>query len=538
MLLRSWKRSLALSLLFNSFVNADSVLFESNEYLSGTLGAAPFQSYFSSDYTPPAWNIVVPRNRTRRVTPGYLFVAPRGTAIAQFGAVIYADDGTMIWNGNEYGEAMAFQVVTYMGQPHISLWQGNWTGEGIGSGFHILLNQHYEVVANYTTDLEGELGHTYADFHETGITTNNTGLLAAYETKSRDLSPYNGPSSGWIRNSVIQELNITSGKALFTWSFLDHVDPGDCYFPVASYGTETSNAWDYFHVNSIEKDDFGNYLISSRHCSTLYYLDGTNGNIIWRLGGHDSSFTMGTGTEFSFQHDARWISLNDTAGRLSLFDNAGMYGVYNEESARGLVIDLDFSAMAANLVQDYIPYIHVVSESQGSVQLQPNGDVLIGWGSMPWLAEYSSTGDLVWCTQFGATTDVSGYRTLRYNWTGYPTTTPSIQLVGGGASALLSIHASWNGATEINKWELLGASDESGSGAMSLYNRTRTGYETTITVSTKNNAYSHFAMRAIDRNNQPLGRSNFVSGAATYSLRASVSGLAVLLVMVLQWEAR
>ncbi|KAI3604433.1 hypothetical protein WG66_008194 [Moniliophthora roreri] len=310
------------------------------------------------------------------------------------------------------------------------------------------------------------------------------------------------------------------------------------------------------HVNSIEKDDFGNYLISSRHCSTLYYLDGTNGNIIWRLGGHDSSFTMGTGTEFSFQHDARWISLNDTAGRLrsvsgengsihsaddfkySLFDNAGMYGVYNEESARGLVIDLDFSAMAANLVQDYIPYIHVVSESQGSVQLQPNGDVLIGWGSMPWLAEYSSTGDLVWCTQFGATTDVSGYRTLRYNWTGYPTTTPSIQLVGGGASALLSIHASWNGATEINKWELLGASDESGSGAMSLYNRTRTGYETTITVSTKNNAYSHFAMRAIDRNNQPLGRSNFVSGAATYSLRASVSGLAVLLVMVLQWEAR
>ncbi|EEB96061.1 hypothetical protein MPER_04868 [Moniliophthora perniciosa FA553] len=95
-----------------------------------------------------AWNIVVPRNRTRRVTPGYLFMAPRGTAIAQFGAVIYAEDGTMIWNGNEYGEAMAFQVVTYMGQPHISLWQGNWTGEGIGSGFHILLNQHYEVVAN------------------------------------------------------------------------------------------------------------------------------------------------------------------------------------------------------------------------------------------------------------------------------------------------------------------------------------------------------------------------------------------------------
>ncbi|KAK7047094.1 hypothetical protein VNI00_006758 [Paramarasmius palmivorus] len=530
-----WTWSLALASL-SRLVAADSVLFESNEYTAGVLGIAPFQSYFSSDYTPAAWNFVIPRNRTRRVTPGYLFTAPRGTGITQYGAVIYDQDGTMVWNGNEHGEAMAFQVVTYMGEPHISMWQGDWTGEGIGIGYHVLLNQHYEVVANYTTDLEGELGHTLADFHETGITTNNTALLPAYETKSLDLSRHGGPSSGWIRDSVMQELNISSGKALFTWKSLDHVDPSDCYYPVANYGTDTSNAWDYFHINSIEKDDFGNFLISSRHCSALYYLDGSNGNIIWRLGGRNTSFTMGTGTEFSFQHDARWISLNDSAGRLSLFDNGGMYALYNEESARGLLIDLNFSTMSATLAQDYVPFSPAVSESQGSVQLQPNGDVLVGWGSIPWFAEYTSTGDLLWTAQFGTDTEVSGYRTLRYNWTGYPSTTPSIQLVTG-ASALLSVHASWNGATEINKWELLGASDGSGSGAVSLYNRTKTGFETTITISTKNNGYSHFAMRAIDRNNQPLGRSVFVSGALMLSSHTSAPGVFVVLIWVLQWMA-
>ena len=78
---------------------------------------------------------------------------------------------------------------------------------------------------------------------------------------------------------------------------------------------------------------------------------------------------------------------------------------------------------------------------------------------------------------------------------------------------MLSAYASWNGATEISKWELLGASDAEGTKAVSLYNRTKTGFETTVSIPTnleKYDDYTHFAMRAVDRTNQPLGVSDFV----------------------------
>ncbi|EEB86899.1 hypothetical protein MPER_15986, partial [Moniliophthora perniciosa FA553] len=104
-------------------------------------------------------------------------------------------------------------------------------------------------------------------------------------------------------------------------------------------------------------------------------------------------------------------------------------------------------------------------------------------------------------------------RALRYNWTGRPTTNPSIELIHG-KSSLLSIFASWNGATDIQRWELFGASDAEGTNAVSLYNRTKTGYETTITIPTnleKYDEYTHFAVRALDGGNEPLGRSDFVS---------------------------
>lgn len=63
---------------------------------------------------------------------------------------------------------------------------------------------------------------------------------------------------------------------------------------------------DVKHLNSIEKDSQGNYMISSRHYSTIYYLSPA-GDILWQLGGKNSSFQMGEGTDFYWQHDARWI---------------------------------------------------------------------------------------------------------------------------------------------------------------------------------------------------------------------------------------
>ncbi|GAW08167.1 hypothetical protein LENED_010213 [Lentinula edodes] len=493
----------------------DSVFISSSDYTAGAYGAGPYQTFFTSNATPVAFNFVQALNKsTNSLSSGYLFTSPRGTSTVQPSASIFDNNGHLIWDGSAWGETLVFQVETYLGEPHILIWSGDILGTGIGSS-------------------------TYADFHEARITTNNTGLMTAYYTREYDLSPYGGPSSGYLFDSVFQELNITSGETLFTWYASDHVDPSECYNAIGTGGGSTDEAWDYFHINAIEKTDDGNYLISSRHCFTIYYLNGSNGEIIWKMGGANSSFAMGDGANYSWQHHARWVNKNDTYATMTVFDNGGEYGEYDESSSRGLYLALNFTSMTVELLQDFIPYNYTVSESQGSVQLQPNGNFLVGWGFMPWYSEYSSTGELLWTAQFGV---IGGnyneaYRMLRFNWTGEPTDPPSLQLVQSSSSNLTTVHVSWNGDTRTEKWELIGASDSSGSDALSLYNQTRSGFETTFTFNTATNSYDFYAVRAISSDNTHLGTSNFTSsgnGAVALVIGAWRAMMIVIIIYSLQ----
>jgi hypothetical protein len=45
-------------------------------------------------------------------------------------------------------------------------------------------------------------------------------------------------------------------------------------------GLDPTLPWDYFHINSVDKDDAGDYLISARHTSTVYKFSGINGTIL------------------------------------------------------------------------------------------------------------------------------------------------------------------------------------------------------------------------------------------------------------------
>ncbi|KAJ3986085.1 ASST-domain-containing protein [Lentinula detonsa] len=498
---------------------SDSVFIASSDYAAGAYGSGPFQSFFSVNSTPSVWNFARPLNRTDvTLSSGYLFTAPRGSDTLSPGPLIYDNDGSLVWDGTNFGETLVFQVETYLGEPHILTWAGDSLASGVGSGYVSLINNQYELVARFTTNLTGITGPTYADFHEvmflqSRITTKNTALMTAYQTKQMDLSSYGGPSNGYISDSVFQEINVTTGAALFTWHAIEHVDPSECYNELGSGGTSTSNAWDYFHINSIDVSEDGNFLISSRHCFTIYYINATNGDIIWQMGGAKSDFTMGDGASYSWQHHARWITKNDTYATLTVFDNAGEYGESDESNSRGLHLALNFTSMSVELIQDFIPYNTTLSQSQGSVQLQPNGNFLVGWGFMPWASEYSPSGELLWAAQFGVVGGNynEGYRALRFNWTGEPTAPPSMSFIHTSKNNITSVYASWNGDTRTERWELIGATDSSGSGAASLYNKTRSGFETTITVNTAAHRYSYFAVRALGSGNVPLGISEFTN---------------------------
>src|SRR4051794_11853424 len=99
---------------------------------------------------------------------------------------------------------------------------------------------------------------------------------------------------------------------MFTWRSLDHIAPDECYVSPAVTSASQFVPWDYFHINSAEKDSKGNFLISARHCHAVYYINGTSGDILWRRVGKNSKFAMGNNTPFCFKHHARWQADNDT----------------------------------------------------------------------------------------------------------------------------------------------------------------------------------------------------------------------------------
>ncbi|KAE9406703.1 hypothetical protein BT96DRAFT_987257 [Gymnopus androsaceus JB14] len=522
--------TLSLRLLSPSYVQfarSDSVYIASADYTAGAYGAGPFQSYFSANSTPSIWNFVQPQNKTTSISAGYLFTAPGGSSTVTPGPLIYDSNGFLVWDGTAFGETLVFQVETYQGEPVIVSWSGDELATGVGNGTISIINNKYELIATVTANLTGITGPTLSDFHETRITTSNTLMTTAYQPIEYDLSAFGGPATGYLSNSLFQEINITTGEALFTWSAIDHVSPSECYSPIGSTGTSVSNLWDYFHINSIDLSDDGNYLVSSRHCYTIYFINGTTGDIIWQMGGMNSSFAMGDGANYSWQHHARWVTKNDTGATMTLFDNAGEFGVTDEANSRGLFLALNFTNMSVSLIQEFEPHNTTLSQSQGSVQLQPNGNFLVGWGFMPWSSEYSADGELLWAGQFGivafASTGPENQRLLLL-WT----------LPNHSKSNLLSVHASWNGDTRTKKWELLGASDSSGSNTVSLYNQTRSGFETSITINTANQKYDYLAVRAFGAENTPLGVSDFVStgnGVAALVIGAWRTVLAAVMVV-------
>jgi hypothetical protein len=78
-------------------------------------------------------------------------------------------------------------------------------------------------------------------------------------------------------------------------------------------------------------------------------------------------------------------------------------------------------------------------------------------------------------------TESESYRTFRFPWSGQPTDDPAIA-AELGADDEVRIYASWNGATEVDSWQVLvGAAPDR---LEALASAPRQGFETVITVRT------------------------------------------------------
>ena len=322
----------------------------------------------------------------------------------------------------------------------------------------MVVNQHYQTVAR----LKATDGWVLT-LHEFLISGEDA-WVTANKNIAKNLSSYGGAYNGALIDSAVQEYNLKTGKLLRSWDALDHIPLGDSYASVPTNGFP----WDAYHVNAIDLTGDGTFLVSMRNTWAAYLVNDT-GKIEWTLGGKRSSFEFGPGAAFQWQHDVKLEVGGRSDSTVTLFDDhccqltGGGTSVPATGPSRGLVLKLDQAARTATLVAQYPGGGKFETEYMGDTQPLQNGNTFVGWGSEPYLSEYSSSGRLLLEGSFPGS-DLS-YRSTLEQWVGLPLTGPA-----GAARQTdrkTTVYASWNGATEVVSWRVL-ADAGTGSGSASV----------------------------------------------------------------------
>ncbi|KAJ5385557.1 hypothetical protein N7517_003468 [Penicillium concentricum] len=413
-------------------------------------------SYYRSrpDLAPPQLNITIPA--TSPDGSEYVFIAPYSMsgALGRPGPYIYRKDGDLVWAGTGYyaGFVGNFHPTTYQGKPVLQAFQGNMdTSHGEGYGQHVLLDQSYQHVVTSTAG-----NHRVSSIHEFNIIQGETALIEVFYTTPANLSAYGGNSSQqWVGNGIFQENHIATGELIFEWNALEHVDPSESLVTLgstkANSGLSSAEAWDYFHINSLDKNEEGDYLLSSRHTSTVFKINGTDGSIIWRLGGKYPSFSQIGNWTFGFQHDAHWQPQLSQPGTevISFFDNSGDGTITFNEVSRALVVQINHTDSTATVLRNATAPYDLQAQSQGNAQLLSDDRIFVNWGSEGAFTEFGADNEILYHA-FIQTGSVS-YRGFLANWTGTPQESPALVALKTDSN-LVELYVSWNGDTETAAW--------------------------------------------------------------------------------------
>jgi hypothetical protein len=426
--------------------------------------------------------------------PGSIFVAairgPGSPMYGQFGASILDNNGSSVWfkPATPGDEVFDFHPQLLEGKPVLTWWEGHLSPIGFGEGDWVIANDAYQEVAR----IRGANGFR-SDLHDFVITPRGSAFVTVYETLAANLIHFHGPSRGSILDSLVQEIDIKTGLVMWEWHCLGHVAVADSMLAPDPKGA----TFDAFHTNSIDvSPDGSTVLMGMRNTWAGYLVNVADGGISWRLGGRRSTFALGKGAGFAYQHDMRLV----TPRLVRMFDNEATPKV--GPRSRGLTVRLDFSRRRASLVRELKHTGTVLSGSQGNVEPLTNGNTFVGWGAPPLATELSPAGKGVFDLRFPGADE--SYRAYRFAWAGYPKTIPDV--VAKRVKRKLTVYVSWNGATEVAAWQLM-----TGASATTLAPSggpvARGSFETAIPVP----GTGHFlAVRALAADGKVLGTSRTI----------------------------
>jgi len=388
---------------------------------------------------------------------------------------------------------------TYQGQPVLSWWQGVVTNTGqTSSGKYLIVNQHYKTVAT----LHGANGWVLT-LH-TMVIDGDHAWVTANKNVPMNLSKWGGVYNGTLVDSALQEYDIKTGKLLWTWDAYKHIGLADTH----SLPPGNGFPWDAYHINSIDLIGANTALVSMRDTWGVYKINTVTGKIVWTLGGNHSDFTFGPKAEFKYQHDVTLLPDGD----ISMFDDHCCFlesgGTYLAPTgpSRAEVLRIDVDKRTATLVSQFRHHDEdgrqgTDASYMGSAELLPNGNMFVGYGNLPFFAEYTSSGTMVMDALFPGP-DLT-YRAIKIPQTafvGAPLSPPNAAVRQSGGKT--TVYASWNGATQVASWRVLaGPSDNQ---LTSVATATKSGFETAIAVSQE---YKVVKVQALDATGKVLGTS-------------------------------
>ncbi|KAJ5272344.1 hypothetical protein N7478_007469 [Penicillium angulare] len=507
-------------------------------YDIGLYGFFPTQGYNSFLYDSPLLGFIETDSRCSR---DYFFFAPNGDSIQEPGPVLLDADGELVWQLSEGldGVTQDFRVQRYKDEDFLTFWVGHEI-DGRKQGYWYMLDSSYSL--RYTISPGGNF--TTGDMHEFHLTPDGTALVVVYDPVPADLSAIGGARDGWILDGVVQELDIETGETRFEWRASEHFAVEDTFHGMAGChethaaafsgcGNEPTSAFDFFHLNSVEKSSSGNFLISSRYTHTISEVNGIDGSVLWTLGGKSNNFkdlsADGSATGISWQHHARWYG--DSS--ITLFDNAVEDNSDPSLESRGLIIDLDIEKREANLRVAFSHPQRMEAVSLGSTQvLEESGNIFIGWGHSAAFTEFAPDGSVLCDMHYGPSAwntfgRIKSYRTFRGKWKGYPTQPPDVAFVDD------ALYVSWNGATEVERWQLE-AIEEDGGTSHTVSQVFKSGFETEMIIP-QHLQGSSIRVLGLDSKGSILGSSDVLevsSEDGTTAILRSILVFPVLLVLV------
>ncbi len=473
-------------------------------FVFGGSHGAPIGAYTTDNtysyVTEPALRPPVIKNDIRpassKLAPGYILMTnfydlSHPPITGQSGPLILDNNLQPVWFKPIPTSVVAgnLSLQIYNGNPVLAWWQGVVTNTGATEqGEYVIVDQHYRAVAT----LRASDGWVLT-LHEIVIRGHDA-WVTANKNIPMDLSRYGGAYNGALIDSAVQEYDLTTGKLVRSWDALDHIPPGDSRATLPTNGFP----WDAYHVNAIDLPGDGSFVVSMRDTWAVYKVSIATGKIEWTLGGPHSSFEFGPGADFQWQHD---VVTYPGSSLITMFDDhccqitgGGTY-VSPTGASRGLVLKLDQRTHTATFAAAYSHGSKFDSDYMGSLQPLANGNEMVGWGSSPFITEYSASGDMLLDARLPGS-DIT-YRAEVQRWVGLPLTPPA-----GAArekDGKTTVYASWNGATEVAAWKVL-----AGAGGQTVATAAKSGFETAIPVG---QSYKTFEVQALDAHGKVIGTS-------------------------------